>query len=270
LALYWSRTEMRRFGLWILAVVITLVAAVYQRITGPTYPVHGKVTLGESIIKFKLPRSAETTGNCDVTVKAVDPSVSGSLFFRRHNSGNVWTEVSMVRQEDRLTGSIPRQPAAAKLDYRIVLRRDMQEVSLTGTKSVVIRFKGVVQPWVLIPHILVMFLAMLFSTRAGLEALGSSGNPRQLALWTVALLFVGGILLGGVVQWQSFGSFWTGVPLGLDLTDNKTLLVLVVWIAALIAGRRGKPARAWVVAAAIVLLAVYLIPHSLLGTELGN
>ena len=37
---------------------------------------------------------------------------------------------------------------------------------------------------------------------------------------------------------------------------------------ALIAGRKGKPARGWVLAAAILLLIVFLIPHSLLGSEL--
>jgi hypothetical protein len=32
--------------------------------------------------------------------------------------------------------------------------------------------------------------------------------------------------------------------------------------------RRGKPARGWVLAASILLLVVFLIPHSLLGSEL--
>ena len=39
---------------------------------------------------------------------------------------------------------------------------------------VVIRFKGVVPSWILIPHVIVMFLAMLFSTLAGLAAFGKA------------------------------------------------------------------------------------------------
>jgi hypothetical protein len=110
-----------------------------------------------------------------------------------------------------------------------------------------------------------MFLAMLFSTRAGIAALDRSTNPRTYILWTISLLFIGGFILGPIVQKLSFGVFWTGFPLGLDLTDNKTLIAFIVWLAPLIAGRREKPARGWVLGASILMLVVYLIPHSLLG-----
>ncbi len=36
---------------------------------------------------------------------------------------------------------------------------------------------------------------------------------------------------------------------------------------ALIAGRKGRPARPFVIAASLVTLLVFLIPHSLLGSE---
>jgi hypothetical protein len=113
-----------------------------------------------------------------------------------------------------------------------------------------------------------MFSAMLFSARAGLEALRSKSNPRKLALWTTGLLFVGGFILGPLVQKFAFGALWTGFPFGYDLTDNKTLIAFIGWLIAIFAGRKGKPARGWVLAAAILLLIVFLIPHSLLGSEL--
>ena len=48
---------------WILAVVITLGASVYQRMTGPTNPKYVKVWVGNDEYKFKLPRSGgETDG----------------------------------------------------------------------------------------------------------------------------------------------------------------------------------------------------------------
>jgi len=61
---------------------------------------------------------------------------------------------------------------------------------------------------------------------------------------------------------------WSGFPLGHDLTDNKTLVAMIGWLIALFMMRRGKPARGWVLAASILLLVVFLIPHSLLGSEL--
>jgi hypothetical protein len=259
---------MKNFVLWTLAVIVTLASAVYQRMTGPTYPVRGKVTLAGSEIKYRLPRSAESGRDCEVSIKASDPSVGGSLLFKRHKVDEAWTQAPLERKDGALTASLPKHPPAAKVVYKVILNRDQQEVSLTGDKPIVLRFRGVVPSWILIPHIVVMFLAMLFSTRAGIEALRRSGDPRRLVLWTVALLLIGGFVFGPAVQKLSFGTLWTGIPVGHDLTDSKTLLALAVWVAAAVAGRRGKQARGWVLAAAIVLFAVFLIPHSVLGSEL--
>jgi len=86
---------------------------------------------------------------------------------------------------------------------------------------------------------------------------------------------VGGMILGPIVQKYAFGAYWTGFPWGYDLTDNKTLIMWVVWIAA--AGALGWKARdaapGWrarftVLAAAVVMTGVYLIPHSLRGSQL--
>ena len=44
---------------------------------------------------------------------------------------------------------------------------------------------------------------------------------------------LGGMLLGPFVQKYAFGEFWTGWPNGHDLTDNKTLIMWLVWAAAL-------------------------------------
>ena len=65
----------------------------------------------------------------------------------------------------------------------------------------------------------------------------------------------------------------TGWPFGHDLTDNKTLLMWVVWVFAcwVFAGRlrsREYLGRLTVILAAIVMLVVYLIPHSLRGSQL--
>ena len=85
--------------------------------------------------------------------------------------------------------------------------------------------------------------------------------------WAFALLILGGFILGPLVQKYAFGVLWSGFPFGGDLTDNKTLVALAFWTAALLAGRKGRPARGWVLAASVVHLVIYLIPHSLLGSE---
>ncbi|UCC39607.1 MAG: hypothetical protein JSV96_17810 [Candidatus Aminicenantes bacterium] len=259
---------MKKVLFWIIAFLITASAAVYQRLTGPTYPLKGKVLLGDTEIKYGLARSHETNKDCELEIKAQAEEITGFVIYKRHKTKDPWNMVPMVRKEMSLTAKLPHQPPAGKLEYKVILAYQGKETSLSGDQPVVIRFKGVVPAAVLIPHIIVMFLAMLVSTRAGIAALDRKSNPRKYALWAAGLLFIGGMILGPIVQEYAFGELWTGFPFGYDLTDNKTLIAMLGWIAALIAGRKGKPARGWVLGASILLLVIYLIPHSVLGSEL--
>jgi len=259
---------MKKFFLWLLAVVITLASAFYQRLTGPTYPLRGRAALAASEIKYKLPRNHEITSDCEVAVTVPSPEVTGRVVYKRFKTADSWTEVPLAREEDRLVGRLPRQPMAGKLAYQVFLSFQKKEISLSGEDPVIIRFKGAVPLPVLLCHIIIMFAAMLLSTRAGLAALDRRSHPRRLAVWTAVFLFVSGFVLGPLVQKYAFGAWWTGFPLGFDLTDNKTLIAMVGWVAALVAGRGGKTARGWVLAAAVLMLIVFMIPHSLLGSEL--
>ena len=48
---------MKKYVYWLLAIVITLVLSVYQRMTGPTYPKKVTIELNGENYKIKLPRS---------------------------------------------------------------------------------------------------------------------------------------------------------------------------------------------------------------------
>ncbi|MBN1222996.1 MAG: hypothetical protein JXB23_07085 [Candidatus Aminicenantes bacterium] len=259
---------MKKAGFWILAFMITLSAAVYQRLTGPTYPLRGKITLAGTEISYRLIRTHEIGPDCNVKVKVPVETIRGRLIYKRYKTDDPWTSVPMERDNGFLSGKLPQQPSAGKLAYNVFLSDKDEEIALSTENPIIIRFKGFVPRYILIPHIIIMFLAMLFSTRAGLEALRKRGSPRKLVIWTLGLLVVGGMIFGPLVQKFAFGSLWTGFPFGYDLTDNKTLIALLGWIAAWIAGRKGKPARVWVLGASILMLVVFLIPHSLLGSEL--
>ncbi len=258
---------MRKGLFWIAAVVITLASAVYQRTTGPTRPLRVAAGFGGATESFRLPRSAETVRDAEVAVPAPAPA-EGWIDWKRFKTPDGWSRIPLVREGGRLVGRLPRQAAAGKIVYQISVRRSPEAPEDALPDTVVLRFKDPVPAWILIPHAVVMFAGMLCSTAAGLAALDKKRNPRRFVLWTVALLFAGGFVLGPLVQKFAFGVAWAGFPAGSDLTDNKTLAAFVFWVAALIAGRKGRPARPFVLAASLVTLLVFLIPHSLRGSEL--
>lgn len=254
--------------LWFIAFLITISSAVYQRLTGPTHPKRGKIMIDETRISYKFWRSYTVAKDTPVRLAAPDTNITGYVRYVRYKSHDDWQDIAFQREGDMLVAYLPHQPAAGKIAYFVFLKKGDLSISLTGDEPIVLRYKGDVPASILLPHVLIIFLAMLFSNRTLLEALDSRGNAFRYMLWTIGLFFVGGLILGPAVQKYAFGAFWTGFPFGIDLTDNKTLFAMLGWIWAWFKNRNGKDGRGWIVFAAILMLAVYLIPHSVLGSEL--
>jgi len=175
--------------------------------------------------------------------------------------------VVLARTGGTLEAALPHQPPAGKLEYQVRLRRGSEQAAFPPLAAIT-RFKGDVPAAVLIPHILAMFVGMLLSTRAGLEALTAGGRPATLSRLALLLIAIGGFILGPAVQKYAFDAWWTGVPFGWDLTDNKTLLAGLAWAFAVWRLRGGRSARGAVVVAALVTLVVFAIPHSAWGSQI--
>lgn len=253
---------------WILSLILMLSAYAYQKITGPTYPVSGEVKIGNEVIKYSLPRSSDEDVFHKVEITIPDKSVSGTFIWKRYKSYDSLTSQAMERKGDKLIGKIPHQPPAGKVQYDIVLHTQSGgDVKLTE-KPVVLRFKGKVPLYWLLPHIAFMFFGFWFAMRTGLEAIAKRDNLLNLTLWTTILLFCGGVLLGPIIQKHAFDAYWTGWPFGHDLTDNKTLAAVIMWAVALWRISKNPEKRYWVIIAMIVTLAVFIVPHSALGSEI--
>ena len=117
-------------------------------------------------------------------------------------------------------------------------------------------------------HIVAMFGGMLVANAAGLLALRGEKRLLGVSLAALVLLALGGLVLGPLVQKAAFGAYWTGWPFGTDLTDNKTAVAVLAWGVAAFRARGGRSARLAVGVAALVTLAVFLVPHSAWGSQI--
>ncbi len=262
-----ERSTGRSILLWVVAVVITLASAAYQRMTGPSYPVKGELTLDGVPVSYLLPTTHDSGIDAGLGLR-LPTGYRGILEWQRVNSRDRWQRLIFMPEGDSLGAAIPQQPPAGKVRYRVVIDGPHGERYSLTEQPVVIRFKGAVPLAVLIPHVCFMFFSMLFAARTGLQTLVRNDRPLKLAVVTTILLFIGGLILGPIVQKYAFGAYWTGWPFGKDLTDNKTAFAFLFWIIALWRSRGGRNARGWFITATIVHFAVYLIPHSVLGSEL--
>jgi hypothetical protein len=267
---------------WIFAVFFTIAMARYQKMTGPTYPITGKTNLNGKEIKYKLIRTAENDKDAEIAINVPDTNVKGTITYKRYKSNDSLATAPLIRRNDTLFFMMPTQPAAGKMMYEITLINGSEQVVLKAKNGdfAVMRFKGPVPLYILIPHILAMFLGLLFSTRTAIEALIGGARTYKLALWTLAFLVLGGLILGPVVQKYAFGAYWTGWPLAGDgtfnlfrlgdMTDNKTLVMVLAWVFAIFKLRKDPTNKFWPVFAAVMVMIVYLIPHSVLGSEIDH
>jgi hypothetical protein len=275
-----------KWVIWTLSCVLAFAMMIFQRLTGPTYPVSGKMVVGTETVGFKFYRSHAGPEDHRIQVRVQSPSISGEVKWKRyktedplcltkvsHEGENPWTRIAMRLCPDTqgnvrcLEATLPHQPPAGKLLYFVDLWDKDKPASLTGDKPVIIRFRGDVPAWLLILHIVLLVVAMVWATQAALEALLQGEKVYSHALIAFWALLAGGLVLGPLVQYYAFGAFWTGFPMGYDLTDTKTLFSFFIWLLAIWRGRKSH-LRWWVLGAFASLVLIYLIPHSLLGSEL--
>ena len=276
---------MKKFILWFLAFLITISAAIYQRKTGPTYPKRVDISVNGKVNDLKLVRSLSLNQKPEIRLNLTDTSLKAKLFYKRFKTDEeyqiadfsyrsvpvksfIMNKLFKIYNEDGFYATVPQQPPAGKIQYYFEISDSNGSKTYLKDTPVVIRFKGDVPAFVLVPHILLMFIAMLFSTLAGLMSLVKYPMYKKYSVWTLILFIAGGFALGPIVQYYAFGELWTGIPFGWDLTDNKTLIALVFWILAVIMNRK-KDRPLYTALAAFVLLLVFSIPHSLFGSELN-
>lgn len=275
---------MKTFFFWFLALLITLSAAIYQRATGPTYPQKTTIQVNGTVYKQKLVRSLGLDEDAEVKLRISDTTARAKIYFRRYLSKDefqsadfkfrstpvksfVMNKIFHVTKDEGFFVNVPQQPAAGKIEYYVEITDQSGVKNYLKESPVVIRFKGGVPGYILIPHVLFMFIAMLFSNLSGILAIFKVPSFRKYTIWTFGCLLVGGMILGPLVQLYAFGDLWTGIPFGWDLTDNKTLIAFLFWILALVMNRK-KERPMYTILASVILLLIYSIPHSMFGSQL--
>ena len=257
---------MKKFFVWTLAILLTAGASIYQRKSGPSYPLKISGIPGDKDYTMQLIRTASIGEGAHVEIPISEAFDSAVICFHKYPTDSKNTIKPFQKDTKNWKVLLPDQPPAGKLQYYVILFKNSINIMQTDDNSAIIRFKGQVPSYVLIPHIIAMFSAMLFSLVSLFYILFKTGNYRLFSYLTIISLIIGGFILGPIMQNYAFGDYWTGWPIGKDFTDNKTLIALIIWIAAIILNL--KKERKWaVIIASVSMLIVFSIPHSLGGSE---
>lgn len=251
-----------------LALFVTFVAILYQRGTGPTYPKKVYIQMEQQKVKVPFIRSHVTTGEAPIDIPLLATDMRARVYFKRFPTNDSWTTKDFVVKGSQLSTTLPAQPPAGKLQYYIDIFKGDQKIQTIASENhpILIRYKGEVPTAILAPHIFFMFFSMLLSALAGFEALFKTQSYLKIGAIATGCLVIGGMILGPLVQKNAFGVYWAGFPFDWDLTDNKLLISVIFWALALAMNLRVRRPQ-FVVLASAVLIAMYSIPHSTMGSQ---
>lgn len=267
----------KKISIWVLAFFLALAAMIYQRSTGPTYEFKGELEYNGEAFKYELLRSQETTEGAKIQMPYIDGAAyKASLNYKRYQTNDTYSQMEFQLNDDQqFIAQLPIQPAAGKMEYYISgeIEGKKFQIPEKGEENIVLRYKDPVSDFILIPHVTMMIIVIITGIRAGLGAIFNDGNMRRWTVVAFSAMSLGGMILGPLVQKSAFGEYWTGFPFGGDFTDNKMLIMWLAWALALaIIGFKPKKketiSRAAVIIASIVMMVVYLIPHSMGGSTL--
>ncbi len=208
-------------------------------------------------------------------------NINGFLYY--NFLGGEERKIAMEYSGDGYFSAIlPRGHIGDRLFYRIELtdeRSVLAKIPQNGRKGFLVKYKGNISPYVLIPHIILIFASLFIAFLTffyGVKILKGDDCVKQaavLVLLTFLFSLIGGILIGVEVTRQTFNEGWGGYPIGRDVTDTKTEIFVFFWLVTLIFGwnaLRGKQMiisdktfGILIVASFSINLLAFLIPHSL-------
>jgi hypothetical protein len=142
---------------------------------------------------------------------------------------------------------IPGHSPGARISYYIHLEDKDSHVTQAPKYApnqvysfTVLPMRGDVSTSLLVLHVLFIVGAVFFVIGAGLLAVrylktGKGFNKLvQVTGISTGMIFIGGFPLGFIVAYQVFGTPWTGIPFGWDITDNKTLVIFIFFAMSLL------------------------------------
>lgn len=253
----------KKYIIWVISIFISSVFAAYQRYSGPTYPVKGKVLFQSRYVKYKFPRSC-TIDEKKCLLKFYS-EVDGYVLYKRYKVDEPYSRIEFIKENGQSYAVLPDEfPAAGKIEYDVFINSDHK--TKINNSSIILRFKNNVPLFILVPHIIFMFLFMIFSTYIFI-----SNNimtlDKKIFYINYIFLIIGGFIYGPLLQKYAFDQYWTGFPFGFDLTDNKTLIIFLFWSYSLYKLIKGVEVKKAINISYILTIIVYLIPHSLFGSE---
>lgn len=230
-----------------------------------------------------------------INFKNVDIKGVYAKFKRKIDNDFKGTALINVNQGVNWVGELPTLPRGERYFYYLEIDYEMDG----KLSSIVIpewapdkpllyvTYEGKPNKNLLLLHIVLVIGAAIFLLHAlfySIRCLGEKDKTKSInyfdkayksVLWGWISFTVSTLLIGYYISYQVFGKGWNGLPIGDDITDNKSLLMIIFWGIVLLLRSDSKyklmifnriiAVRTFcimIIIGSILTTIIYLIPHS--------
>ncbi|HEQ98508.1 MAG TPA: hypothetical protein ENO22_04110 [candidate division Zixibacteria bacterium] len=285
-----------------LALLFTLAIIIGIRYTNQNYNQIEKKAYGDGFILAHEFNHICYNEDRDViiSVEVEDGSLpAGSslgFFYKPARLSGYEGEIGYTRYEmkqalaypDRYEIIIPRGEKGDRVLYYLELNdSEGNEIALLtseqgaeSTEETRLMFAGQRPRYLFLGHVIVMLAGFVFVSLAFLTALSNLKDKRnntilgkQIFLAAI-FIFVGLVPLGSLLNNQMYGTYWKGLPFGIDITGSLGFIILLYWLIMMILMKGSafvsnpsknilppSGARVLAVIGFLITAAAYLVPH---------
>jgi hypothetical protein len=215
-----------------------------------------------------------------VTLKSSETDRERAVVSYSEKVGGPYSLIEMTPENGVFSAHLPPRAIGQKWFYQINVYKDnIKLATIPPDREQFIKFKGIVAPYIIGPHILFMFATIFFGLMTvftSIDLARGKGDLRKsvfFLLLTLVSSVLGGLAFGIEVTRQTFGEGWGGWPIGHDWTDTKTEILILFWLVTFFLSARGlfgrkitiseKAYSSLVIISFVVTFITFLIPHSI-------
>ncbi len=204
-------------------------------------------------------------------------------YKKKHEEAFNSIPLQRISQGNNWVGELPTLKRGERFFYflEIIYLKDNQRSVIRiphwapNKPLLYVTYEGKPSKFLLLTHIVLVVASALFLIHSFYFALTYLINNNSSLLfrkiyssvfWAWVLFAFSTIFLGYFVAKAAFGKGWNGIPIGDDITDNKSLFTAIFWGILLILTKKELITERkfcfWVIIGIIITTIVYLIPHS--------
>jgi len=245
--------------LWLAAVIIIFLAGYSRNTTSSEYPVNGTITLSLSEISFSFDKVFRGKGDYTVWLAGESKGLSGDLVWRDIADTASWKTVKLTYANDILSGTIPHHSPYSKVEYKVKLYDNGKTVLVPQTSSVTLLFMGAVPSQIMMFYYITLFAGLILAVRTSLEIFSGAPKIKMYTIFTLISFFSFAWIFSPVKKGCEIGMIGgTRIAPVNELFSSGSVLLFVLWVAALILVFNTKKPKVWTIASSVLTLVIYL------------